>query len=76
MLATSDPIEKERTLERDLSIFLRLELRLLIAVHSRDRVTSISTLQNSIDKYISADVNVVCYEYETQTQRILYGYHE
>lgn len=65
VLAAAEAIDEGKTLKSAMSILLRMPIRLLIALDSRDLFTSLSTQRNSIDKSIRADVNVIRYEYET-----------
>lgn len=64
ILAGAESIDEEKVLKTAMYTLLGMLLRLLVAVHSRDLFTSLSTKRNSIDKSIRANINSIRYEYE------------
>ncbi len=66
ILACSEAIDEGKVLKSVFSKILRISIKLIVVVDSKDLYTSLSTKQNSIDKSIRPDVNCIRFEFETQ----------
>lgn len=64
VLAAGDGIDEGQMLTRTLSSICGVDVRLIVALDSKDLFTSLSTQRQSIDKSIRADANVIRYAFE------------
>lgn len=64
ILALSDGIDEEQMLTRTLSSMYGADVPLIVALDSKDLRTLLNTQQQSIEKSICADVNVIRYLFE------------
>lgn len=62
--AASKAIHEGKILKNACTVFLGMKIELFIAFDSCNLFTSLSTLRDSVDKSIQADVNCINYEYE------------
>lgn len=64
MFATSESIDERTVLKRAVSCLLGARLSLKTALDSRDLFNLLSTLKNSVDKSVCANVDCIRYESE------------
>lgn len=65
ILDYSEPIDQGKTIKHALFEIPIINIPLHVIVDSKDRYTSLSTRQNSVDKSIRSDVNSIQFEFET-----------
>lgn len=74
-LAAGEAIYEGRVLAQTLSLILNQIIELVIALDTKDLFTSLSTKRNSIDTSISADENVISFEFECGNVREMIWIH-
>ena len=65
IFAAAEGIDEGKTIAKAYSELLDMEIKLRIAVDSKDLFTSLSTQRNSIDKSIRGDVSCIRFEFQT-----------
>ena len=66
-LAVGEAIDEGKLLKEAISLLLQIDVQLIIVTDSKDLYNSLSTQRNATDKSIRADVNVIRYEFETNS---------
>jgi len=67
VLAASEAVDEGKVLKSAMTRLLGINVELIVIVDSKDLYTSLSTQRNSIDRSIRADVNVIRFEFETNS---------
>ena len=71
-LAAGEAIDEGKILARVYSKLFGMQVKLSVALDTKDLYNSFSTQRNSIDKSIRSDVNVIRYEFETKNVNNIY----
>lgn len=64
ILAAGEEIDEGKLLARSVSNLFHVDLLPYVGLESKDLFTLLKTHRNAIGKYLRADVNLICYEFE------------
>lgn len=67
IIAVGEAIDDGKTLKSALTALLGISVQLVVVTDSKDMYTSLSTQRNSVDKSIRSDVNLIRFEFETNS---------